>query len=200
MDETLEKARLGVICDGFNPISIDETKDGVWFEIGFGGAEHLIAQAKANPNIQFIGAEPFIEGVAKALRGIKDYNLTNIKIIDEDVRPVLNNLADNCLDRVFILFPDPWPKLRHHKRRIIDDEFVANLVRIMKKGARLRFASDWANYAEEALLCFLRNPNLNWTAKFKADWQTPPDDHFTTRYQEKKLGDCEPQFFDFIRL
>lgn len=200
MNNSLNKWLLGEVEFGFNPSKIDQTKNGVWFEIGFGGAEHLIAQAMANPNIQFIGAEPFKDGISKALRAIEDNEIKNIKIIDNDARPILNNLCNECLDRIFILFPDPWPKLRHHKRRLIDDAFVENLVRILKKGGKIRFASDWANYAEEALACFIRNPNLEWTANSQKDWQIPPDDHFTTRYQEKKLGDCAPQFFDFIRL
>ena len=200
MNNNLVNWRLKDIEMGFNPIEIDNSKTAVWFEIGFGGAEHLIAQAMANPNVQFIGAEPFTDGIVKALRAIEDNNIKNIRIIDNDARPVLNNLCDECLERIFILFPDPWPKLRHHKRRLIDDAFVENLVRILKKNGQLRFASDWANYAEEALACFLRNPNLKWNANSQKDWQIPPNDHFTTRYQSKKLGDCEPQFFDFIRL
>jgi tRNA (guanine-N7-)-methyltransferase len=200
MSQELDKYKLGDIAQGFDPKSIDQTKAEIWFEIGFGGAEHLINQAKANPEVQFIGAEPFIEGVAKAMRAIDSENITNIRLIDNDARPILENLMDNCLDRVFILFPDPWPKSRHHKRRLINDDFLNLLARVMKKGAKIRFASDWENYAEETLACFVRNQNFEWTAQSQNDWNLAPSDHFTTRYQAKQLGDCAPIFLDFIRL
>ena len=200
METELSKFQILEVEEGFAPISIDNSKKEVWFEIGFGGAEHLINQAKTNPDVLFIGAEPFLEGVAKAMRAIDGEKITNIRLINGDARPILENFQNECLDRIFILFPDPWPKARHHKRRLINDEFVNLLARITKKGAKIRFASDWANYAEEALACFIKNPEFSWNAQSQKDWNIPPQDHFTTRYQSKKLGDCEPIFLDFTRL
>ncbi|MGH6997223.1 MAG: tRNA (guanine(46)-N(7))-methyltransferase TrmB, partial [Phenylobacterium sp.] len=103
------------------------------------------------------------------------------------------------LDRVFILFPDPWPKARHHKRRIVQSDMVAELARVLKPGGRLRFATDVAGYADWALERILASPDFEWPAQKADDWRIAPADHITTRYEEKRLGDCEPVFFDFIR-
>jgi tRNA (guanine-N7-)-methyltransferase len=103
------------------------------------------------------------------------------------------------IDRVFILFPDPWPKTRHRKRRIIQPAFVAELARVLKPGGRLRFATDWADYAERALADIVGSPDFIWTAERADDWRLPPADHVTTRYQEKRLGDIAPVFLDFVR-
>ncbi len=197
LENLLPELRLPLIK---NPKELKPDANEVWFEIGFGAGDHLIEQAKANNEILIIGAEPFQDGVVKVLKGIEDFNLSNLRIIDKDCRPFLENFEDNCLDRVFILFPDPWHKAKHNKRRIINDAFVENLARIMKKGAKLRFASDWEDYANVALFTINKNPNFEWIAKNSNDWQVPPEDHFTTRYETKKLGDCAPIFLDFVRV
>jgi tRNA (guanine-N7-)-methyltransferase len=100
---------------------------------------------------------------------------------------------------VFILFPDPWPKTRHHKRRIVQPELLADLARVLKPGGRLRYATDWADYADWTLERVLRSGFYDWPAARADDWRRPPVDHVTTRYEEKKLGDCAPVFFDFVR-
>jgi len=102
------------------------------------------------------------------------------------------------LARVFILFPDPWPKKRQQKRRLIQPDFLTDLARALKPGGQLRFATDVKSYADEALARFIAHPAYNWIAKEAADWRTPPADHLTTRYETKKLGDCAPVWFDFI--
>ncbi|KAF0117851.1 MAG: tRNA (guanine-N7-)-methyltransferase [Hyphomonadaceae bacterium] len=184
----------------FVPIELMPSAKEVWVEIGFGGAEHLIKQAQNNPDVLFIGAEPFIEGVAKAVKEIEVHGIKNIRLINADVRPFLNCLADNTLERIFILFPDPWQKSKHNKRRLINKSFVEDLVRILKPAGKLRFATDWADYANKALAVFLGNKDLEWGAEVATDWQTPKPDHFTTRYETKGLGDCKPMFFDFEKI
>jgi tRNA (guanine-N7-)-methyltransferase len=170
-----------------------------WLEIGFGGGEHLAAQAAKRPEVLFLGAEPFLNGAASALRHIEEQVLANVRLHVGDVRDLLVLLPDACLDRVFIMFPDPWPKARHHKRRLVQPEFVAEIVRVLKPGGRLRFATDWADYANWALERWLQAPQVAWTAERADDWRVPPADHVTTRYEEKKLGDIAPVFLDFVR-
>jgi tRNA (guanine-N7-)-methyltransferase len=108
-------------------------------------------------------------------------------------------MPDASLDRIFVLFPDPWPKSRHNKRRIVQAETVAEFARLLKPGGRLRFASDWADYVDWSLQRFIASPAFRWPAERADDWRVPPADHITTRYEEKRLGDCAPVFLDFTR-
>ena len=170
------------------------------FEIGFGGGEHMASQAARAPNVLIIGCEPFLNGVASAVRHVDEQGLKNVRIKDGDARELIGHLPDACLNRVFILFPDPWPKARHHKRRIVQPEVLADLARVMKPGGKLRFATDVAGYADWALERVLASPDFKWAAERADDWRVPPADHITTRYEEKRLGDCEPVFFDFERV
>jgi tRNA (guanine-N7-)-methyltransferase len=172
---------------------------GVVLEIGFGGGEHLVAQATAHPEQCFIGVEPFINGVASCLRHIEESGAQNIRLHQGDARDVIARLPDASLDRVYILFPDPWPKARHHKRRLIQPEFLGELARVMKPGAELRFATDWANYAAWALEHVSRDPNFDWLAENAADWRAAWPGHVQTRYETKKLGDCAPIWLRFRR-
>jgi tRNA (guanine-N7-)-methyltransferase len=171
----------------------------VWLEIGFGGGEHLAGQAAKHAEVGLLGAEPFLEGVAKLLTLVQEGGLSNVRIRRGDARDLIGQLAPRSVDRVFILFPDPWPKTRHRKRRLIQPKFVAELARVMKPGAQLRFATDWADYANRALADFMRDARYEWTAQRANDWRKAPADHVTTRYQEKRLGDCAPVFLDFVR-
>ncbi len=172
----------------------------VWLEIGFGGGEHLAEQAARHPDILLLGAEPFLNGAASALRHIDDRALTNVRLHVGDARELLAALPDAGLSRIFILFPDPWPKARHHKRRLIQPALVEGLVRVLAPGGRLRFATDWADYANSALERLRTEPRLQWTAMRADDWRHAPDDHVTTRYQVKGLGDVAPVYLDFIRV
>jgi tRNA (guanine-N7-)-methyltransferase len=171
-----------------------------WLEIGFGGGEHMAAQAARHPDVLILGAEPFTNGVASAVRHVDEQGLSNVRIHDGDVRELIARLPDASMARVFILFPDPWPKARHHKRRLVQADTVAELARVLKPGGALRFASDWADYVDWALERITSNPAFQWTAGRADDWRTPPADHVTTRYEEKRLGDCAPVFLDFRRL
>jgi tRNA (guanine-N7-)-methyltransferase len=171
----------------------------VWLEIGFGGGEHMAAQAARRPDVLVLGAEPFLNGAASALRYIDDQTLENVRLHVGDARDVAAALPDASLDRLFILFPDPWPKARHNKRRLVQAATIADWARVLKPGGRLRFATDWADYGEWTLQRFLESSTFRWTAERADDWRTPPPDHITTRYEMKRLGDVEPVFLDFER-
>ena len=172
----------------------------IWLEIGFGGGEHVSGQAKANPQAGILASEVFFEGIAKLLSQIDDAGLQNVRVWPEDARELVTGLTAACIDRAFILFPDPWPKARHQKRRIIQPDFLDDLARVMKPGGRVRFATDVRSYADEALERLLAHPAFEWTATSAEDWQAAPEDHIKTRYQEKRLGDIEPVYYDFISI
>lgn len=183
----------------FDPRTLMEGAREAWLEIGFGGGEHMASQAARAPDVLIIGCEPFLNGVASAVRHVAEQGVKNVRILDGDARELVARLPDASLDRVFILFPDPWPKARHHKRRIVQTDMIAELARVLKSGGRLRFATDVAGYADWALERFVASPDFDWPAGRPDDWRVAPADHITTRYEEKRLGDCEPVFFDFIR-
>jgi len=170
----------------------------VWLEIGFGGAEHLLWQAENNPDVTLIGAEPFLNGVAKAVRGISEQNLSNIRLLNGDVRDLLTALPDDSLDRVFILFPDPWPKARHNKRRIINRRFIAELHRVMKPGSVLRFASDIVDYVDWSLTRIYGYGGFDWPARRNHEWRNRQDDWPGTRYEAKAVKAGRPcHYFEF---
>jgi tRNA (guanine-N7-)-methyltransferase len=200
MDTLLPKIALDPAAGPIDPRALAPRASEAWLEIGFGGGEHLAAQARRHPDALLLGAEPFLNGAASALRHIDEAGLTNVRLHVGDARDLLAALPEASLGRVFILFPDPWPKARHHKRRLVQPETVAALVRVLKVGGRLRFATDWADYADWALERFVREPRLRWTAGQASDWRVPPSDHVTTRYEEKRLGDIAPVFLDFERV
>lgn len=168
-----------------------------WLEIGFGGGEHLAEQARRHRDVGFIGCEPFIEGMAKALTQVDADGLSNVRLRMDDARPLVDALAPGSLDRVFIMFPDPWPKKKQQKRRLIQPDFLDSLHRACRTGARVRFATDVASYADEALVRFRQHGGYRWLAERADDWRTAPSDHVTTRYETKRLGDCAPVWFDF---
>lgn len=173
----------------------------VWLEIGFGGAEHLIWQAHHNPNVGLIGCEPFEDGVVKALAAIEDQGLTNVRLHSDDARPVLKWLPAASLGRVFILFPDPWPKKRHQKRRLLSAELLKQLQRVMRPGAELRFATDIGDYARSALIALMAAPEFSWTATGPADWRQRPADWPETRYEAKAVREGRrSSYFRFVRV
>ena len=175
--------------------------DEVWLEIGFGGGEHLAHRAAENPHIGLIGAEPFVNGVAKLLSQIEEHRLKNIRICDDDARYLVEKLGFSTISRAFILYPDPWPKARHLKRRIISDQLVAELARVLKPGAEFLFASDIPHYAAWTLEHLARNRHFEWTANSAADWRNPPVGWPGTRYEEKALkAGRTPAYLTFRRL
>lgn len=157
----------------------------LWLEIGFGGGEHLVWQARANRHVGFIGSEPFEDGIIKVLDEIERDDLENIRILGDDVRPLIRVLPDASIGRVFILYPDPWPKRRHQKRRLVQSSLVAELARVMQPGAELRIATDIGDYARTALIALCGNPHLVWAAAGPADWRVRPVDWPETRYEQK---------------
>jgi tRNA (guanine-N7-)-methyltransferase len=172
----------------------------LWLEIGFGGGEHLAWQAERHGDVGFIGAEPYVNGVAALLDAIDGRGLTNIRIQADDIGPVLERLAPASLARVFILFPDPWPKTRHHKRRIVNPATVARLARLMGDGAELRLATDDMAYARRMMAVLAANPDFRWTARRPADWRERPADWPQTRYEAKALrAGRKPAYLRFVR-
>ena len=169
-------------------------------EIGFGGAEHLIAQAQANGRTGFIGCEPFVNGMAKALVAIDELNLTNIRLHHGDAAELLAWLPAASIARVDLLYPDPWPKRRHWKRRFVSDANVAALARILRPGGEFRFATDWAHYAEWTLLRLLRSDDFSWTGERADDWRRPWPDFSGTRYEAKAAREGRvPTYLTFRR-
>jgi len=164
----------------------------IWLEIGFGGGEHLAWQAAHNPDIGLIGCEPFVNGTAKLLVAIDEQNLGNVRIHDDDAVQLLEALAPQSIDRLFILHPDPWPKKRHHKRRFINDHNLDLLANVLKPGCQLRFASDIPHYTAWTLKHMARRTDFIWTAREPQDWRTRPDDWPATRYGQKALREGRP--------
>jgi tRNA (guanine-N7-)-methyltransferase len=159
----------------------------VWLEIGFGGGEHLIWQAAHNPTVGLIGCEPFEDGVVKVLSAIDNEGLANVRVHADDGRPLLRLLPDASVDRAFVLFPDPWPKQRHRKRRLVSGETVAELARIVRTGGELRVATDIGEYACAILLAVLGNGRFRWLAAGPEDWRSRVSDWPQTRYEAKAL-------------
>jgi tRNA (guanine-N7-)-methyltransferase len=175
--------------------------DDLQLEIGFGGAEHLIAQAQARPGTGFIGTDAFVNAIAKALVAIDENALANIRLHFGDASGLLDWLPDAALSRIDLLYPDPWPKRRHWKRRFVQDESLKRLARILKKGGELRFATDIADYAAYALARVLRSKDFTWTAECAEDWRKPWPDFSGTRYEAKaKREGRTPAYFIFRRI
>jgi tRNA (guanine-N7-)-methyltransferase len=168
-----------------DPATLFADRRPLWLEIGFGGGEHLAAQAAAHPDRALIGCEPYISGVARLLALAEARALTNLRIVVDDARLLLDALPDGCLERIFVLFPDPWPKARHHKRRIVNPATAAQFARLLVTGGELRLATDDMGYARAMLLALLPVRELNWLADDPSDWRTRPSDWPATRYEEK---------------
>lgn len=172
----------------------------VWLEIGFGGGEHLAEQAAAHPQVGFIGAEYFRNGIAALLRACLDRDLDNVRILEDDARLLLDHLPADCLDRAVLLFPDPWPKTRHHKRRFIQRETLDKLANILKPGALFRLASDDPGYQVWMLRHLQDHPAFEWSARRPQDWRRRPDDWPGTRYEQKAIAaGRQPIFLEFCR-
>jgi tRNA (guanine-N7-)-methyltransferase len=160
----------------------------VWLEIGFGGGEHLVWQAKAHPDIGIIGCEPFEDGVIKVVSAIQQDGLTNVRLHANDARPLLRLLPAASLGRVFILFPDPWPKKRHHKRRIVSTATLAEIARLLRPGGELRIGTDVSAYAGAILEVAQHQRVLRWTARGPEHWRERPADWPQTRYEAKAIA------------
>ena len=171
----------------------------VWLEVGFGAGEHLLALARAHERVGLIGAEPYESGVAKLLSHMEENPPPNLRIHEGDARDILAALPDGTLGKVFVLFPDPWPKTRHHKRRFIQTEILTEFARVLKPGGEFRFASDDAGYAAWTLERALNHAAFVWTAKSPADFTARPAHWPPTRYEAKALHG-PPVYYAFERL
>jgi tRNA (guanine-N7-)-methyltransferase len=175
-------------------------KPEVWLEIGFGAGEHMLAQAKANPEVGIIGCEPFMNGVAAFLSHMDRAGIENVRVHAGDAREVFDILPDASIDRLFLLYPDPWPKTRHHKRRFVSAENLAQIVRVLKPGAQFRIASDIPDYIRHSLEAIARCPELTWLAERPEDWRAPWSDWPGTRYEAKALREGRtPCYLTFRR-
>ncbi len=172
----------------------------VWLEIGFGGGEHMVHQAVRNPDVGLIGCEPFINGVAMLLGKIRSASATNIRIHPGDVRDLFDVLPPASIQKAFLLYPDPWPKARHHRRRAVTPEYLVPLARVMAPGAELRIATDIPDYVRQSLEQVPRH-GFTWCAERPDDWRAPWDDWTQTRYEAKALREGRtPHYLTFRRV
>jgi tRNA (guanine-N7-)-methyltransferase len=186
-------ARLAELFDG----DIEDVR----LEIGFGGGEHLIAEAQAFPNIGFIGCEPYVNGMAKILTQIEAHNIGNIRLYAGDAAELLAWAPPQSLARLDLIHPDPWPKRRHWKRRFVNTGNIARLARVLRPGGEFRFATDWANYAEWTLLRLTQAREFAWTAERADDWRKPWHGFTQTRYEAKAIREGRvPCYLVFRRV
>ena len=176
-----------------DPTAVFSDKD-VWLEIGFGGGEHLVHMAKIYPDVGIIGCEPFINGVAMLLGKIRAAGVSNLAVHPGDVRDLFDVLPDGCLQKVFLNYPDPWPKTRHHRRRFVTPEHLMPLHRVMADGAELRVATDIADYVRQTLV-EVPKAGFDWTANGPNDWRAPWSDWISTRYEQKAIREGRPQHY-----
>ncbi|HYR67531.1 MAG TPA: tRNA (guanosine(46)-N7)-methyltransferase TrmB [Reyranella sp.] len=172
--------------------------DGVWLEVGFGAGEHLVWQAEQNPGVGLIGCEPYLNGVAKCLAHIERVGLTNVRLFTDDARLLMAALPARSLSRAFVLFPDPWPKTRHHKRRFVQRDNLDRLAELMLPGAELRLATDDPSYLPWMVEHACAHPAFAWLAEGPADWRGRPADWPPTRYERKEIAG-RPAFLRLIR-
>lgn len=198
--DDMEMWRDGVMGNIFTSPSLHHsiTPPPLWLEIGFGGGEHLAHQAALHPNIGMIGCEPYENGMADMLKHIDTHKLDNIRVFSDDARLLMEKLPEASIERVFILYPDPWPKSRHHKRRLVSTETLDMVARILKPGGLLRLATDHEGYATWILERLLAHNNFSWTANSCEDWLNPPSDWISTRYEQKALAG-RPTYLEFKR-
>ena len=172
----------------------------VWLEVGFGGGEHMVHQAALNPDVGIIGAEPYINGVAMLLGKIRRAGVENLAVHPGDARDLMDVLPENSISRAFLLYPDPWPKARHHRRRFVTQEHLEPLARVLKPGAIFRVATDIPDYVRQTLE-EVPKAGFEWLAERPADWREPWDDWISTRYEQKALREGRvPHYLTFRRL
>ena len=172
----------------------------IWLEIGFGSGEHLIEQAKVNPKVGFIGIEVYEDGIAKAVSSIVKLGITNVKIYPNDANNLIYALPKMSIQKTFILFPDPWPKKRHSKRRFISSKNLKQLARIMTEGAQLRIATDHPVLLRWSLEQLINNQSFNWDLSGPESWRKQPSDWFSTRYENKAINaGRKPIYLNFYK-
>ena len=158
----------------------------IWLEIGFGGGEHLVHQAVRYPEVGLIGAEPYINGVAMLLGKIRGAGATNLRVHPGDARDLMDVLPKSSVEKAFLLYPDPWPKTRHHRRRFVTPDHLDPLYGILKPGAEFRIATDISDYVRQAM-SEVPKAGFHWQAERASDWREPWSDWLSTRYEQKAL-------------
>jgi len=205
LNDQLEKLSIPAVKYEINPdrklIELSDLFKNVTsfsLEIGFGGGEHLVYQAERNPNIGFIGCEPYINGLAMLLRKLSDHPCNNVRLYDGDARNIFDVLPKSSIEKVFLLYPDPWPKRKHHRRRFVTQEFLRPLHKSMKAGSILRIATDIEDYVRQTLQ-EAPKAGFRWLAKDASDWRSPWCDWISTRYELKALKDGRvPHYLTFV--
>lgn len=203
LETLLPHLRVPVLAGmGIDPAQLfTKHQNAYWLEIGFGGGEHLAAQAKANPSVGLIGCEIFLNGIASALAHIDANKLDNIRVYPEDIRDILSELRTQSFDKIFLLFPDPWPKARHANRRFINQANLDIVANLLKPGGEFRIGSDDPIYIGWALAHVTRHPAFKWRAENAPDWLIRPDDWPPTRYEQKAIRQGRtPHYFRFERV
>lgn len=185
-----------------NDIDLDALFQGrdVWLEIGFGGGEHLVHQAKTYPEVGIIGAEPYINGVAMLLGKVRAAGVDNLRVHPGDARDLFDVLPEASISKAFLLYPDPWPKKRHHRRRFVTPEHLEPLSRVLKSGAIFRVATDIPDYVRQTLQQVPKQ-GFEWLAEGPEDWRDPWGDWISTRYEQKALRENRvPHYLTFRKL
>ncbi|MDB4213653.1 tRNA (guanine(46)-N(7))-methyltransferase TrmB [Octadecabacter sp.] len=203
LEEDLSALSPGDVDWDANPtrenLDLDGLFDGrdTWLEVGFGGGEHVIHQAAQNPDVGIIGCEPYINGVAMLLGKVRKANVDNLRIYPGDVRDMFDVLPDGSISKAFLLYPDPWPKSRHHRRRFVTSEHLEPLARVLKSGAEFRVATDIKDYVRQTLEEVPKS-GFEWLANGANDWRDPWDDWISTRYEQKALREGRtPHYLTF---
>ena len=203
LEEDLPRLSVAGITREENPerttLDMQELADGrpLWLEIGFGAGEHLVHQALQNPDVQFLGVEPYVNGVAMLLGKMRKAGVSNIKLHMGDARNLMDVLPDEAVSKAFLLYPDPWPKLRHHRRRFVTPEHLIPLSRCLKTGTKFRVATDIEDYVRQTLQ-EVPKAGFEWLAEGPKDWRAPWRDWISTRYEKKALReDRTPHYMTF---
>ena len=172
----------------------------VWLEIGFGGGEHLLHMAQTYPQVGIIGCEPYVNGVAMLVPRIAETGVTNARVHMGDARDMLDVIPAASLDKAFLLYPDPWPKSRHHRRRFVEPENINQLARALKPGAEFRVATDIEDYVRHTLEHMTSRHDFEWLAENAEDWRKPWADWHRTRYEAKAIREGRtPHYLTFRR-
>ena len=205
LEEILPQVRVAGVDFDENPsrVPIDVTRlsgeKPIWLEIGFGSGEHLVHQAEAHTDVTFIGVEPYINGVASLLGKLRRQKVGNVLVHPGDARDLFDVLPAEAVSKAFLLYPDPWPKARHHRRRFVTPEHLVPLHRVLEPGSELRVATDIPDYVRQTLE-EVPKVGFDWTARRPEDWRHAWADWFSTRYEQKALREGRvPHYLTFTR-
>ncbi len=194
MAQTLPEVAIPGVSWDENPdrtaldlVALAKGRQQVWLEIGFGSGEHLAEIARQHPDTLMLGCEPFVNGVAALVPRIAELGLDNVRVHPGDARDLLDVIPDGALDRCYLLYPDPWPKKRHHRRRFVSRDNLDALARVLKPGAELRIATDIQDYVRHTLVHVARHDGFVWCANGPSDWRDPWPGWSRTRYEAKAI-------------